>query len=778
MTTLAGRPAGDARTQRRTTTGTSSADVPVLVSGTHLFGAQPGSGYKTPPALVRRVDGQVLQLTPLLYAVLEAVDGTRDVHAVAATAGRAVGRHLHGDDVRMLVEEKLRPLGLVCLDDGSVCDLKKANPLLALRPRVVVSKPELTRRVTAPFALLFNPVIMALATVAFAVVAFWVLFDKGLASAAYDAFHTPGLLLAVFAITVVSAGFHEFGHAAALRRGGGTPGAMGAGFYLVWPAFYTDVTDSYRLGRAARLRTDVGGLYFNALVALAMYCIWLASRWDGLLLVIAAQILQMIRQLPPLVRFDGYHLLADVVGVPDLFHRIGPTLRSFVPGRRAVEALELKLWARVVIALWVLLVVPLLLVTAVLAVVALPRIIGTTWHSVRGEAQQIDAAFADGSWAAVGVRALAIAALVVPVAGIVYMLLRAARRLVTSMRRRTAGHPIRRTLAIAGVVAALGGLALAWWPREGAYRPIESGERGTLQDAMFAVASDPVATAGTSDATSASVLPALEEGEHRSVTTVWPADARELGTQEQPQLAVVMVPRTESPDAPTWVFPFDRPDAPLPEDNQSLAVVTTDGGTVYDVAFALVWADGDAVLNSNEAYAFASCTECTAVAVSFQVVLVVGDANLAAPENIAEAVAYNCIRCVTEALAVQLVVSLPDGLDADSATALEQLWLEIAEFGENLEGLSLTEIQAALADYEEQILWIVDPEYAATTGSTATPEPAASTAEPSQSPSDTPTSAVSDSPEPASSEGSATPSATTTPSPPSTETATPTPSAS
>ena len=42
---------------------------------------------------------------------------------------------------------------------------------------------------------------------------------------------------------------------------------MGAGLYLVWPAFYTDVTDSYRLGRGGRLRTDLGGLYFNAIVA-------------------------------------------------------------------------------------------------------------------------------------------------------------------------------------------------------------------------------------------------------------------------------------------------------------------------------------------------------------------------------------------------------------------------------------------------------------------------------------------------------------------------------
>ena len=77
-------------------------------------------------------------------------------------------------------------------------------------------------------------------------------------------------------VTVLSAGFHEFGHAAAARRGGATPGAMGAGIYLVWPAFYTDVTDSYRLGRWGRVLTDLGGLYFNAIVAVGIAGVWWA----------------------------------------------------------------------------------------------------------------------------------------------------------------------------------------------------------------------------------------------------------------------------------------------------------------------------------------------------------------------------------------------------------------------------------------------------------------------------------------------------------------------
>jgi putative peptide zinc metalloprotease protein len=42
----------------------------------------------------------------------------------------------------------------------------------------------------------------------------------------------------------------------------------------------------------------------------------------------------------------------------------------------------LRPWVRVVVTAWVLLVVPLLLASAAVTVIALPRIIGTTWHSI------------------------------------------------------------------------------------------------------------------------------------------------------------------------------------------------------------------------------------------------------------------------------------------------------------------------------------------------------------------------------------------------------------
>src|SRR6266542_6187410 len=183
--------------------------------------------------------------------------------------------------------------------------------------KLAVSNPETTRRITAPFAWLFHLWIVVPVLITFALTVWWVAFEKGLGSAAHQALYRPTLMLVVLALTLLSAGFHEVGHAAACRFGGARPWRMGVGLYLVWPAFYTDVTDSYRLSRGGRLCVDLGGLYFNAMFAVAMLGIWTAVHWDPLLLVVAAPPLQMVRQLVPCVRCVGYRLHAHLGGGQD-----------------------------------------------------------------------------------------------------------------------------------------------------------------------------------------------------------------------------------------------------------------------------------------------------------------------------------------------------------------------------------------------------------------------------------------------------------------------------
>ena len=117
-------------------------------------------------------------------------------------------------------------------------------------------------------------------------------------------------------------------------------------------------------------------------------------------------------------------------------------------------------------------------------------------------------------------------------------------------------------------------------------------------------------------------------------------------------------PAARAAEEDTWVFPFDKPLPPAEGDNQALAVAKDDGSVTYDLAFALVWAEGDEVLNVNEAHAYASCSDCVAVAVAFQVVLIMDDAQVVVPQNLAVSANYDCYRCITAAIASQLVLSV------------------------------------------------------------------------------------------------------------------------
>jgi putative peptide zinc metalloprotease protein len=623
----------------------------------------------------RRGDGQMLQLTPLLYLVLDEIDGRRSNEEIATAVSRRFGRQVTPQNVGSLVADKLRPLGVVRPADGSDPQVRRSNPLLALRFRYAVTDPERTRRLTAPFTVLFHPLLVASLLAAFGVVCWWVLFERGLAAATHEAFHKPGLLLLVFVVTVFSAGFHEFGHAAAARYGGSTPGSMGMGFYLFWPAFYTDVTDSYRLGRAGRVRTDLGGLYFNAITAVATVGLWWLTGYDAWLLVVATQILQMIRQLMPTVRFDGYHVLADLTGVPDLYHRIKPTLLGLLPWRwHDPKASDLTVKARTVVTLWCVTVVPLMVFSLAIMVITLPRLVATAWVSLQQQWGLVETGWSGGDPFAVLARCLAIIALIFPLLGIVYIVVRLVRASAAKVWVGTRGKPAQRAAA---VVTAMAPGAAA--PSSLATNPGD--ESGTTPTA-----------AGTS-------------------TT----------------------PVGETPGAPSWVFPFDQPLPPGPGDNQTLAVNTTDETVVYDVAFALVWVDGDdPVTNTNAAYAFASCTDCAAVAVSFQVVLVVGQADVIVPQNLAGALTYNCVQCLTYALATQLVVTLNGPLSSDGMRALNAIWAELARFAEHITDYPLDELRDRLTVFEQAILDVIAADGAVTLPTTSTaPTDLAPTSEPS-----------------------------------------------
>ena len=458
MSATADRPAVEAPS-------TEAPSALTRVEGLELLGEVSGSGYKDGAALVRRADGQMVQLGPLMYALLEAIDGERDPAALAAAMTERLGRQVDEEHV-LALGQKLCEQGLLVGSEDNAPE--RMNPLLALRWKVLFTDPKVTKRITAPFEHLFRPWLLVPLLMGFAVVFWFVLIHKGVASATAQAFNSPELLLLIFGLGVASAGFHEIGHASACRYGGGRPGGMGAGIYVVWPAFYTDVTDAYRLPKRARLRTDLGGLYFNAVVAVVTLGVWLAVRADALLLVIALQMLEMVKQLSPVIRADGYHILSDATGVPDLYAHMGPTLKRLLPWTPK-EPSALTGRTRFFVTAWVLVIVPVLISMSLSAILLLPKL-GTTAYA---SGSHIIDALPDQGVFGILASILRLFALTLPVIGALLMAQRLGKTVVTKGAAWSGGRPERHgALALAGIArrvpARLGLVAL---------RPVPAGAR-------------------------------------------------------------------------------------------------------------------------------------------------------------------------------------------------------------------------------------------------------------------------------------------------------------
>jgi putative peptide zinc metalloprotease protein len=454
--------------------------VLALADGVELIGEYQGSGYRRPPLLARRGDGQVVQLGRLLYLVAEACDGHRDAQAVADAVSARYGRRISAPNVRLLADEQLRPAGVLAGADGSAPELPKRVALLALRHRRPILSERVVGVAAAAFAWLHRRPVQALVLLALAVFDFWLFGVHGIAAGLLRVLYRPEMLIAVLGLVVAATVFHEFGHASACRYGGARPGVMGVGVYLVWPALYCDVTDAYRLDRAGRLRTDLGGVYFNGIFALLAGGAYFATGEEALLFAAFLQHVIVLQQLLPLLRFDGYYVLSDLTGVPDILSRIKPIFRSLIPCRREPRVDELKPWVRVVVTAYLVVLVPVLALLVTWIVIAAPRLLATAHDSLL---VQVDRVGGSSGAADVGAGALRIAALIMPLAAMAVSVGRSGRMAARGLAGWARGSVLRNAAAL-GVIATVAAVACsAWWP-DGDYTPIRPGERGTIGDAI------------------------------------------------------------------------------------------------------------------------------------------------------------------------------------------------------------------------------------------------------------------------------------------------------
>lgn len=134
----------------------------------------------------------------------------------------------------------------------------------------------------------------------------------------------PGNLLLLYLGFAMAKLVHEFGHAFAVKKFGGEVHAMGVTLLVFTPIPYVDATAAWAFReRWKRVLVGCAGMIPELFFASLAAFVW-ANTGAGLLnsiaynVMIVASVSTVVFNLNPLLRFDGYYILADLTDSPNL----------------------------------------------------------------------------------------------------------------------------------------------------------------------------------------------------------------------------------------------------------------------------------------------------------------------------------------------------------------------------------------------------------------------------------------------------------------------------
>ena len=283
------------------------------------------------------------QLDPTAFAVLSAWDGPADPDALAAAleddgpllpAGSVAGFFLFAER-----NELLEAGGGAWQGHARKKRAGRSSPLMWLVHNYLFVKIPLwrPRRAFERAGVLVAPLYtrgFALLTMAAALVALYLVSRQWSAFAGtFSGFLSLDGAL-VYALALVGTKtIHELAHAFTAARYGCRASSIGVAFMVVVPMLYCDVTDSWRLpDRRRRMAIDAAGIVAEAVLAVYATLAWIllpegALRTAAFLVATASMLSSLLINLNPMMRFDGYLLMADALGVPNLQTRSFALLR-------------------------------------------------------------------------------------------------------------------------------------------------------------------------------------------------------------------------------------------------------------------------------------------------------------------------------------------------------------------------------------------------------------------------------------------------------------------
>lgn len=285
------------------------------------------------------------------YAILSWLDGVRSLESIREQFQREFApQRISLQELQQFVG-MLHRNALVISDSGGQgrqlrrrADTKRRREirsklanLLALRFRGIDPERILTAILPA-FGWLFTaPAIIAALVFGLAslllVFINWTTFSNKLPG--FEQFFAAENWLALGATMAAVKVLHEFGHGLSCKKYGGECHEMGVMLLVFTPCLYCNVSDSWMLpSKWQRVMIGAAGMYVELILASIATWVWWYSE-PGLVNFLALSIMflcsvsTVLFNGNPLLRFDGYYILMDILEIPNLRQKSSETLKQW-----------------------------------------------------------------------------------------------------------------------------------------------------------------------------------------------------------------------------------------------------------------------------------------------------------------------------------------------------------------------------------------------------------------------------------------------------------------
>ena len=274
------------------------------------------------------VNSKPYSIGELLFVIINAIASGRSIKDTAEELNHwSKNRYAFTEDkIESIIEKNIRPLGLL----DATREEATTGYMASIKGKWTLAKYHHMRVILSIMKYLFYPAvffpILAITT------GFNVYYMAELTrhSASVEAmFAAQGTCLwslsniqYYYPLALIIIFLHELGHAASAHLFGIKTKRIGFGFYLIFPVMFADVTGVWKLSRIKRSIINLGGIYIQLIINLALiYWIYHSPDLNTTIVIkylITVNVAMVILNINPFFKFDGYWVYSDLCNLPNL----------------------------------------------------------------------------------------------------------------------------------------------------------------------------------------------------------------------------------------------------------------------------------------------------------------------------------------------------------------------------------------------------------------------------------------------------------------------------